>query len=266
MAKLNFGEIKATFTNYMNESENLSAKEMFGKFMNTIKESKVLKAEFEVYKNLDSKYIPNENLAIKYIDENVALLCSITMRENFIKENEKIQKLVEGLEIKVSERKKELYNHIDTLLTESLADNKSTDVDKLHESFSFLLEHIKTNKPKLVESTDSEIDLKGVPQEFLIKKAIEKFNLKFSSLTESDRSIFKSIVSDNQNLKQTVFENLKDQTLESLNRLIDNSSPEPMKEKINESITKITSMSFNKDTYSNDVISLNELKSSLTQQ
>jgi len=262
MAKHNFGVIKATFTNYMNESENLLAKEMFGKFMNMIKESKVLRTEFEIYKNLESKYIPNENLAIKYIDENIATLSAISVRKKFAQENDKLQSLMEGLEVKVSDRKKELYSHIDTMLSESLADEKSTDVDTLHESFSFVLEHIKNNKPKLVETNNLGVEFNHAPQEFLIKKAIEKFNNRYSSLTESDRSIFKSIVSNNPSLKQTVFENLKSQTLESLTSLIGESSQ--MNDKINESITKINTMSFNNETYSSDVISLNELKSSLT--
>lgn len=262
MAIHNFGVIKATFTNYMNESENLHAKEMFGKFMQLIKESKFLKTEFEVYKNLENKYIPNENLAIKYIDECVDLFSTANI-SSYNEARNRTAKLIEGLDIKVSAKKQELYKHIDTLIFESLTPEPN--VDSIHESFSFVLDHIKINKPKLVESTTHlDVDYSAIPKEFLIKKSIAKFNERFASLNETDKIVFKSIISENIADKEKVFTSLKEETTQLLKSLIDlNKDIDTVK--INESITKINTMSFNSDTYPKDVVSLHDLKTSLTQ-
>lgn len=262
MAIHNFGVIKATFTNYMNESENLHAKDMFGKFMQLIKESKFLKTEFEVYKNLENKYIPNENLAIKYIDECIDLFSSLNI-SSYNEARNKSVRLVEGLDIKVSSKKQELYRHIDTLIFESLTPEPN--VDSIHESFSFVLEFIKTNKPKLVESTHHvDVDYSAIPAEFLIKKSIAKFNERYESLNETDKVVFKSIVSENVVDKQKVFTTLKEETTQLLKSLLE-LSKDMDNEKINESISKISTMSFNSDTYPKDVVSLHDLKTSLTQ-
>lgn len=261
MAKNNFGVIKATFTNHMNESENLLAKEMFGKFMQMIKESKVLRAQFEIYKNLENKFIPNENLAIKYIDENISIITANYAQDAILTENEKLQPLVAGLDIKVSASKEKLYEHINTLILESCTSKLIPNVDQLHESFEYVLNYVQTNKPKLIESSEVDPAYSAAPNEFLIKKAIEKFNARYSSLNEAEKSIFKSIVSEDVKIKEGVFQNLKDETLDSLKSLLGNS--ELVDQKINESVSKINTMHFNNGTYLTDVISLNELKSNI---
>lgn len=263
MATNNFGIIKATFTNYMNESENLLAKEMFGKFMNLIKESKFLRTEFEVYKNLENKHIPNEYLAIKYIDENIHLLSSLYTKDHAINEHAKLPKLIEGLDVKVSSSRKELYEHIDTLIFESLIGDGIADVDKLHESLSFILEYIKNNKPQLKEYNELTPEIQAVPKDFLIKKAIQKFNDRYVGLNENDKQIFKSILSSNNEDKENVFILIKEDTITKLESLI--GKPDIEEDRINESVTRIEKMSFNIETYSNDIISLNTLNKDITQ-
>lgn len=258
MAKFNFGVIKATFNYYLNESDNIQIKEILSNFMGLIKESKLLQTEFQIYKNLDGKYLSNENLAIKYIDENIKLLSSFT-KEDMINENVKLFPLIEGLPLKISNTKKSLYEHIHILLFESLKGNNTTDVDKLHESFTFVLEYIKNNKPQISESTSVDYNL--VPKEFLIKKAIEKFNSKYNALTEFDQKIFKTIISENKDSKLDLLNNIKTDTLESLSTLLGESIV--LDSKINESIEKINSMSYNDESYLNDILSLKEFKENL---
>src|SRR5258708_7069839 len=145
MANYNFGVIKATFSNYMNESENVFAKEMFTNFMKLIKESKIFKAQFQIYNNLEDKHIVNESLAIKYIYENINLLKQVCAPIHLEVANKELAKVCEGLTPKVSEKKRVLYENIHTLINQSL---NTTNVDQLHDSFTFVLNHITTNKPQ----------------------------------------------------------------------------------------------------------------------
>ncbi len=260
MTRFNFGVIKATFTHHLNESEDISIKNMFSTFMNMITESKLLQTEFQIYKNLEGKYLPNENLAIKYIDENIDLITSNFSKEDIINENAKLFPLIEGLEIKVSGKKKELYNHIHTIIYESLKGNKLTNVDKLHDSFTFVLEYITNNKPILTESDDFSA-YQSVPKDFLVKKAIEKFNDKYSVMNESQRNLFGALISENNDVKSTFFTTIKDDTITSLKSLLGES--DVVDSKINESISKIESMKYNEESYAKDIFSLVDLKENL---
>lgn len=260
MAITNFGVIKATFTNYLNESENVLARERFCKFMNMIKESKSLRLQFEVYKNLESKYISNETLAMKYIDENIALFEKANIGGGLIQlETKKLSTLLEGLEVKVSKAKAELYESINYILSTKGTLNQN--VDKKHEAYITILEFVMNNKPRLVEATTTSYN--QIPKEYLVRKAIEKFNERFSTLNESDRAIFKSIVSNDIVEKQKVFVHLKEETVSSLKALIGHS--EINAERVSESVSKIENMEFNTETFSNDVLNLHELKSDVTQ-
>lgn len=258
MANFNFGVIKATFTNYLNESENIFAKEMFTNFMKLIKESPLLQAQFQVYKNLEDKHIVNEALAIKYIDENINLVkqhCILSQNLNL--KNLELAKICEGLKPKVSDKKKFLYENIQILIDQSL---NTTNVDQLHESFSYVLNHIKTNEPKNLV-VENAIEYSHVPQDFLIKKAIEKFNDKYNGLNEAEKELFKTIISENVDVKSNYFNNLKISATDKLKSLLGES--EVVDKNINEAISKIEKMQFKEETYSTDVLSLKELKESL---
>jgi hypothetical protein len=263
MAKHNFGVIKATFTNYLNESENLHAKEQFGKFMKMIKESATLRSIFEVYKNLEEKYIPSETLAIKYIDENINKLNGSISQQSFIKATNSIQSLLEGLNVKVSNGKKELYEHINTLISESLNES-GKDVNKIHESFSYLIEYIKENKPKLSESI--LIGYSQIPKEFMIRRAVEKFNERYSSINESDKEVLKSIISTDNSVKQSVFESLKLKTIDTLKTLIESDTNKENIEMMVESTNRLSEMKFSRETFTDDILKLNELRMSIITQ
>lgn len=259
MANFNFGVIKATFTNYLNESENVFAKEVFNNFMKLIKESTVLKAQFQVYKNLEEKYIPNENLAIKYIDENIEMLKKSCPKpvEALESRNAQLEKVCKGIAPKLSDKKKTLYENIQTLINQSLT---TTDVDSLHESFSYVLNHLTTNKPKLFVNENS--DYNSLPKEFLIRKAVEKFNAKYNSLNESEKELLKTIVSESSDVKIAYFSAMKNETVSKLKSILGES--ETVDKNINEALTKVNEMSFNEDTYSTDVLKLKEFKESLS--
>ncbi len=259
MANYNFGVVKATFSNYMNESENVFAKEMFTNFMKLIKESKIFKAQFQIYNNLEDKHIVNENLAIKYIDENINLLKQVCKAPNFEYANKELAKVCEGLTPRVSEKKRVLYENIHTLINQSL---QTTNVDELHDSFTFVLNYLTTNKSQNLMNENTTLEYSHVPKDFLIKKAIEKFNTRYESLDESDKAILKSIVSTKLADKETLFTSLKNETLSTLTSLMEN-SPQVDISKVKTSMTKINEMVYNDDTYSTDIISLNELKKSL---
>ena len=109
MSKYNLGIVKTSLLGNLNESASLKG------FVTLLKESNLLKLEFDIYDNIEKAHIPNEDLAIKYIDENVKLLKDAGYtKESFEEENRKFLPLMEGVKFATS-NKKELYEKKFTL-------------------------------------------------------------------------------------------------------------------------------------------------------
>ena len=73
---VNFGFIKEHITNFLGESYFTNSdmgNDIFKEYVKILKESKILKLEFAVFKNLEHKYIKEEASAIRYIDKNLEI-------------------------------------------------------------------------------------------------------------------------------------------------------------------------------------------------
>lgn len=273
MSKFNLGIVKTSILTNMNESSSIKG------LVTLLKESDILKIELSIFDNIEKKHIPNEDLAIKYIDENVSLLKGKCTKEEFEAENRKFLPLVEGIQF-ASTDKKALYENIHTLLYESLTGKKTTNVNKLHDAFVFVLEHIKNNDKKVIAES---IELPLIPKElivsdFLLKTAINEYNEKYSKiLTEDEIVVLKSIIYENKESKETTFKLVKENTINSLKELkleLESQNKSKMdvyeqreidqfSHKINESISNIEKLSFNNESFMNDVLDLINLKNEL---
>lgn len=266
MSKYNLGIVKTSLLSNLNEQIVLK------QFVNLLKESNLLRLTYGIFENFENKYIPNEDLAIKYIDSNLKVVKdSGYTKESFYKENEKYLPLIEGIAFAKSENVK-LYEHIDSLIYESLNGKKQTNVNKLHDSFSFVLEHLKKEKQKpILEKVDLPKDI--IYDDFILKKAIFEFNQKYSGqLLEEEIILLKSIVNDTAETKIDSFNLIKENTLKSLTILkteLENKGQLPAHEqretnhfisKIHESISNIEKLQYSDDSYMKDVIDLISLK------
>jgi hypothetical protein len=73
----NFGKIKNAFNGILVESfvgDNESNKNLFKKYIKTIRENEALKTQFLVYSNIENKIEENEFKANLFLQENIALL------------------------------------------------------------------------------------------------------------------------------------------------------------------------------------------------
>jgi hypothetical protein len=274
MSKHNLGIIKASILTNLNEGTSVKG------FINLLKESDLLKTVLGVYDNIEKKHIPNEELAIKYIDENINILKNKGFtKEQFIEENLKLFPLVEGVTL-VSSDKETLFKNIHILIYESLQGKKTTNVNKLHDAFVNVLEHLKSNDKKVVLET---IDIPTIPQEvalneFFIKRIIQEFNDKYNKLlTEDESKVLKAIISENKESKQYTFNLIKEGTLNALNSLkieldAKNRSKMDVSEQrevdqftygIEKSLTNIKMLEYNETSFEKDVLDLIDLKKEL---
>lgn len=234
------------------------SKKLTTDFLDVVKGSPILQLEFKVFSNLENKHIENDLAATRYIDSNIKLFEVHTIQEidvereklnEFLMENA-IPNLTEGTYDYDLDRIN-LYNAIDNLITESLNDYDKIDIDNIHESFTLVLNHIKSPKKQLVET----VEHKPVNEE-VIEIAIGKFNEKYDSLNESDKNLLKRLIKSNSTEKQELLEEYKKDTL----TILEGVNKNEIQEKILKTIQKIKEMKYNHKTINDDIISLHELK------
>lgn len=237
--------------NYINESKSL-----VNDFIGIVKNSPVLQLEFKVFDNIENKHIENELMATRYIDNNIKLFEVYTINE-IENERKKLNHIIRENKIPNNEKIK-LYESIDVLIRESINDYDKIDVDKMHESFTYVLNHVK--KPKKLNETQSN-DFTDINEEVL-KIAINKFNEKYNVLSEEDKNLLNTLVQSDTTQKLELLETYKEETLKLLNEIRDDST----ENNINTAINKIHEMSKSKDLMKKldeNIIKLYELKKDL---
>lgn len=275
MSKYNLGIVKTSILGNLNESS------LIKNFIGLLKESQILKTELSIIDNIEKKHIVNEDLAIKYIDENINLLKEMgCTKEKFEAENAKFLSLVEGVQFS-STSKRNLYENIHILIYESLSGKKPTNVNKLHDAFVFVLEYVKNNKKAVISEGVKlpELPRELVLSDFLVKRAILEFNEKYSAiLSEDELIVLKSVINESRQTKEETFTTIKESTLNSLRELksemkSQNKSKMDVNEqreidqycsKIDESVMNIEKLAFDKERFMNDVLDLINLKTELS--
>jgi hypothetical protein len=241
---------------YFNNMLYEESKTFVSDFFSVIKNSPILQLEFKVFDNLENKHIENEISATRYIDNNIKLFETYTISE-IDNERAKLNQIIgdEIIPIGESTPKIELYEAIDVLITESLLNPKDIDVDKIHESFTKVLNHIKTSKAILIENVDNEDQI----NEGVIELAITKYNEKYESMPIEDRNLLETLIKSNEIEMQKILETYKNDCILLLKEVVD----EDVSNNVTKSIVKINEMKYNKNCVINDIIKLYELKKDL---
>ncbi|MFA5207248.1 MAG: hypothetical protein WC428_00960 [Candidatus Paceibacterota bacterium] len=231
------------------------SKELTNDFFAVVKNSPILQLEFKVFNNIENKHIDNDLVATRYIDNNIKLFEVWTLKE-IEKEHQKLKPFLTE-DVQVDDNRVQLYIAIGNLIKESLSNYDKIDVDNIHESFTLVLEHVKNNKQSLTES----IEVSDLVNEDVIEIAVDKFNTKYESLTEDDRTLLQKLIKSDDNEKANLLETYKIDNLNILENVNENDAI--AKERIASAIKKLKEMKFNPQTVDNDIIGLYELKKEL---
>jgi len=191
--------------------------------------------------------------ATRYIDSNIKLFEVYTIQE-IDKEREKLLPFVSETQLSIGDKRVELYSAIDRLITESLNDNSKIDVDAIHESFTVVLNHVKSSR----NIVNEDADLNMINEE-VIEIAVNKFNEKYESLNEDDKNLLQKLINSNDKEKEDLLETFKNDTLLILEGL----NKDMTKDNIAKAIQKIKEMAYNRQKVDDDIISLYELKKEL---
>lgn len=235
---------------YFNNKMIKESKELTSEFLNVVKSSPALQLEFKIFTNIEAKHIDNELSATRYIDNNIKLFEVYTIEE-IETERAKLKTFIDEDVVPFDNDKVKLYQAIDNLIYESLENYNDVDVDVVHESFTFVLDHIRTPKKKLIENVDV------LPiNERVIEIAVKKYNEKYGSLEEGDKNLLQTLINSSDAEKEVLLETYKTESLV----VLEEANKDNIKISIAKAIQKIKEMAFNKDTVNNDIIGLYELK------
>ncbi len=251
----NFGYIKDTFNNILAESllnKSDEGKKLFTQYIQTLKEDSNLKNEYLVFKNLTTKKFTNSSDAKDYIKENIEILKSIDSSEG-------INKLINILGKKeLVKENKEIYNHINILRN---TEKTPSNLQSIQESINFIKEEML--KEENVEI--NEFEKVDVPPSILTKMAVNRFNLKYQDINESEKEIIKTILNGNDDDKESIYTNLKNECIDVIdNRLSENSDLE-LKDKLLKVKDKLLRMEYNKDSFETDIDNVYNLKNSVVE-
>lgn len=221
-------------------------------FFDVVKNSPLLQLEFKVFDNIENKSIENDLIATRYIDNNIKLFEIYTL-EDIESERSKLKSFIDESIVSNTDDRYKLYEAIDILIKESVSDNNNVNVDVMHESFVYVLNHIKKPKTSEISTIDDDIN------EEVIEIAVNKFNNKYDSLNEDDKNLLKKLINSSDYEKESILEEYKIENLKILEGIGDYNS----NTKIINAIQKIKDITYNINNVDDNIIKLYELKKEL---
>jgi len=253
---MNFGRIKDTYAkilidSYVNESKK--EKLTYKNFIKTISENEILKTQFVVYKNIENGYFPSEVSATEYIKENISLFDKFN-KKNIIIENKNLTKKLGKRSLAEN---KDLYVALNNLIT--LEKNIST-LNIYSESFEVVKNWLQM--PKKIESSPKEKN--NVDSKKFLEIVTKKYNDKYSNISEEDKKIVKAILTNTDQDKKVVFNEIKNETIDMLTKKIkEHANNIELKVRLLETKDFLYNTEFNSNTFKEDILKIYDLKSNL---
>lgn len=192
----NFGKLKNSFNVILSEGiveKNEEKKNIFKKYVAAINENEILRIQFLVYNNLETLVETDKARVTTFIYENIGLFSKYTKKEIY-EANEFLFSLADLKE--QSSDKDVLYENISTLI---FTEKKPTTILKRIDAIGNIVDYITNNKPKQV---NERIDL---PNSLIASVMVEKYNEKYSSLTEQEKEFVKAIIDSDDEKKITIY-------------------------------------------------------------
>lgn len=261
---LNFGALKDSVFRFSAQKILKEGKEnnILKLFLSEVKSKPILKSQYFFYKNLEEGCFEKQNLAERYLNQNLNLVRKFNWHE-ILQEHKVLRKLYFPEEYLVlgTPEKRELYENIATLL-ESVTKPGFSNINKSEQAYDYILEYLMNNKKTLNENSKN-IEKEDMPSVFswkyLTQKAVNNFNERYSHLNENEQKILKVLLQDEKE-KKLHLEHLIKINLDLINK----NKESDLNETLNKFETKIRSINIHETkNIDEDIMNLEELKENL---
>ena len=216
-------------------------------FITTIKEDKNLLSQFQFYKSLEKN---NENVNTNdYVTESFNLACENIDMKSLKESNNKLFKIIKKYNIKpndfIPQEKLDLFENCNYIFSTK---KKLSNLMEMKMSFDNVVEYTKKYYNSLNDSKGDTLN------------KINEFNEKYGNiLTESEKTFVKEMFSSKSEKKEKLFNNLKNECLMQINKLISEANNENDIIGLNELKEQINTKYFNETTLVQDVAKLLEI-------
>jgi hypothetical protein len=253
----NFGKIKNAFHDILAESiidKDIEKRKIVKRYIRAISESKILKAQFLVYNNIESRVDENQFSANLFLTENINALKKFS-REDIIAENKKLVNMSQMVKCRLNSIYDNMNLH-ESITSLIFVDTTPSNVKTITENRMMLVKYINENKERvIVESVDI------VPNSLLADIAASKFNDKYANLSEDEHRVLKVILENNENGKEEVFNKTLSSCLKSVNEALKDTQH---KDKLLDVKEKLLNTIYANESFSEDIVKLLDLKRTLT--
>jgi len=257
----NFGKIKTTFNTLLAESlgggvGSEGNKKIFGEFVRLVKESVILRTQFNVFYAIEGKAEADSFKSSEYVKESINLLKKFN-NDKILEENLKLISILKKNNIKLIEsyEKLELHENISNLIFNK---PNSRNIDMVVESLSKVVKYVNSNDVVITEKNDSLI-----PNSVLISMFVDKFNDKYGDLTVENKEIIKISLSTNEEDKKVMFNKIKNECIELVNTNLSESNDIDIKSKLLDVKDSLLRMEFISENYISDITKVIDLKEAL---
>lgn len=208
----NFGKIKSVFNEILSEgyaTKNQKSIDLFKNYVKSIKENEILKTQFLVFTNIETKVEQDEFKIKEFVEANIDLMKKFSYND-ILKAN---SKLVESIlfEQNYDSSLDKLHEAITTLI---FTERTPLTIDEIVEAKSYVVNYIKANTPKVVNEA---IEL---PMKILSTVMVDKYNEKYANLDESEKAVLKSLIDSDDTQKKEVYTNMVKECLELVNETL----------------------------------------------
>ena len=248
----NFGSLLDTLKEFVTDSivdKKPYDKKALKSVFKLIRENTTLNAQFKLYEGFTDFHSEDDFTISEYINESIATVKKFSAKELKTANNlfkSELDKLTANKAIVESSG---LHSAIFKVLVSNKPSEKSL-------AKNVIKEHVKANRPRLVESSDY------VPTDMLVKVLSERFNKKYSDLSESELNLIKTVVEKDGEKKEQNFKQVVKECIEAVNaQLSENDST--VKEKLLSVKERLLEMHYNDDSYETDMVRIIGLKNSL---
>ena len=221
--------------------------------MKTIKESEILRTQFLVYNNIETKVEKDFNSASLFVSENMKLFRKYKIKD-IVKENKRLVGLLDVKRFDNAPSNK-LYESLAYLITTPrTAKNVGTVSNELRNVIEFIN---KNETPVVTESF-------GLPNSFVASIMVQKYNEKYSDMLQEDKDILKVLISSDLNEKMDFYNKTVRECLVTIDGLLNESNEETKDKLIKVKERLLEKNEITENQFLDKVIKLVELKNNLT--
>lgn len=273
---MNFGTIKDIYAkflvdSYITESKKNSNKKIYKNFIKNLVENPILKTQFIVYKNIENGYFESEVSAVEYLKENISLFDKFN-KKDIIKENIKLGNklnvtyksyLIPGEKNQstvtmLMNKPKSIHEAISNLIT---LEKSVETVNTIHDSFEVVKKWLTTPK-----EISEGIKKPKVDADKFLNTAVKKYNEKYSTLSEEEKKVIKTIMSTDGKEKENFLKTMVKESISLINKALkEYGDTLEIKSKLLEAKDVVYNIEYNETTFRDDITKVYNLKKSLTE-